>query len=104
MAQNQKRDNVTFLIRSTLWPKIWQCHIPYEVNFMAHNVIRNSSKTVKGTKKLLKNSNEVNYAAQIQERDSVTFLIRSTLWPRMHVAKRVTALNPIKNRPFFQLV
>ena len=33
--------------------------------------------------------------------DSVTFLVRSTLWPRKYIPWRVTALNPIKNRPFF---
>ena len=44
----------------------------------------------------------MNFTAKIRKRDSVTFLIRSTLWPRIYIAWRVTALNPIKNRPFFQ--
>ena len=53
-------------VNETVGPKhqTWHCHIPYKVNFMAQN----------------------------GQRDVVTFLIRSTLWPRMWQRDVVTFL------------
>ena len=98
-----KRDTVTFLIRSTLWPKSRNVTPWHSFKGQLHGPKRNDKlfKNINKVQKRLPNSNKVNFTAKIRKRDSVTFITRSTLWPRIYIAWRVTALNPIKHKPFF---